>query len=99
MLLALTVVTGLVDSVSYLFLGLVFAANMIGNIVFLGFSPAAASGFPSPAVLLALGGFAMGGSRPPLAGRRLGPLLAHRPHGNGDGRAECSGSLVGGCRT
>ena len=38
MLLALTVVTGLVDAVSYLFLGLVLVANMIGNIVFLGFS-------------------------------------------------------------
>jgi hypothetical protein len=35
---ALTVVTGLVDAVSYLRLGRVFVANMTGNVVFLGFS-------------------------------------------------------------
>jgi uncharacterized membrane protein YoaK (UPF0700 family) len=37
-LLGLTVVTGLVDAVSYLRLGRVFVANMTGNVVFLGFS-------------------------------------------------------------
>ena len=37
-LLVLTVVTGLVDTVSYLRLGRVFVANMTGNVVFLGFS-------------------------------------------------------------
>jgi uncharacterized membrane protein YoaK (UPF0700 family) len=36
-LLILTVVTGLVDAVSYLRLGHVFVANMTGNVVFLGF--------------------------------------------------------------
>ncbi len=37
MLVLLTVMTGLVDSVSYLALGNVFVANMTGNIIFLGF--------------------------------------------------------------
>lgn len=37
LLIVLTVVTGLVDSVSYLALGQVFVANMTGNIIFLGF--------------------------------------------------------------
>jgi uncharacterized membrane protein YoaK (UPF0700 family) len=37
-LLGLTVVTGLVDAVSYLRLGRVFVANMTGNVVFLGLS-------------------------------------------------------------
>jgi uncharacterized membrane protein YoaK (UPF0700 family) len=37
-LLALTVVTGLVDAVSYLGLGHVFTANMTGNVVFLAFA-------------------------------------------------------------
>ena len=36
LLLGLTVVTGLVDAVSYLALGHVFTANMTGNVVFLG---------------------------------------------------------------
>ena len=37
LLLALTVVTGLVDAFSYLVLGHVFVANMTGNVVFLAF--------------------------------------------------------------
>jgi Protein of unknown function (DUF1275) len=41
-LVALTVVTGLVDAVSYLALGHVFVANMTGNVVFLGFALAGA---------------------------------------------------------
>src|SRR5205814_1064525 len=40
LLLGLTVVTGLVDAVSYLALGHVFTANMTGNVVFLGFAAA-----------------------------------------------------------
>ena len=43
-LLGLTVVTGLVDAVSYLALGHVFTANMTGNVVFLGFAVAGAPG-------------------------------------------------------
>jgi uncharacterized membrane protein YoaK (UPF0700 family) len=37
-LLGLTVVTGVVDAVSFLGLGHVFTANMTGNVVFLGFA-------------------------------------------------------------
>jgi uncharacterized membrane protein YoaK (UPF0700 family) len=43
-LLGLTVVTGLVDAVSYLALGHVFTANMTGNMVFLGFAVAGGQG-------------------------------------------------------
>ena len=46
LLLALTVVTGLVDSFSYLVLGHVFVANMTGNVVFLGFALAGAVASP-----------------------------------------------------
>ena len=44
LLIAMTVVTGLVDSFSYLLLGHVFVANMTGNVVFLGFAVAGATG-------------------------------------------------------
>src|SRR2546426_581442 len=44
LLLGLTVVTGLVDAVSYLALGHVFTANMTGNVVFLGFAAAGGRG-------------------------------------------------------
>ena len=44
LLLALTLVTGLVDATSYLKLGHVFVANMTGNVVFLGFGIAGAGG-------------------------------------------------------
>lgn len=45
LLIAMTVVTGLVDAFSYLVLGHVFVANMTGNVVFLGFAVAGAHGF------------------------------------------------------
>ena len=67
LLLALTVVTGLVDAFSYLVLGHVFVANMTGNVVFLGFALAGASGFSLAASLVALGAFSLGA----LAGGRL----------------------------
>jgi hypothetical protein len=41
MLVALTLVTGVVDAVSILQLGRVFVANMTGNVVFIGFAVAA----------------------------------------------------------
>ena len=44
LLVAMTVVTGLVDSFSYLLLGHVFVANMTGNVVFLGFAVAGSVG-------------------------------------------------------
>src|SRR5580700_9585648 len=60
MLVALTVVTGLVDAASYLKLGHVFVANMTGNVVFLGFALAGASGLSTSASLIALGSFLLG---------------------------------------
>ena len=59
-LLALTVISGLVDAVSYLGLGHVFTANMTGNVVLLGFAAAGASGFSAAACLTSLGAFLAG---------------------------------------
>ena len=44
-LIWLTVVSGLVDTVSYLLLGRVFVANMTGNVVFMAFSLVGVDGF------------------------------------------------------
>jgi hypothetical protein len=60
LLVALTVVTGLVDAFSYLTLGHVFTANVTGNIVFLGFALAGAPGFSVAASLTAYASFAAG---------------------------------------
>ncbi len=67
LLILLTVVTGVVDAVSYLAFGHVFVANMTGNVVFLGFALAGASGLSAPASLAALGAFLLGA----LAGGRI----------------------------
>ncbi|MCW2800553.1 MAG: putative rane protein [Aeromicrobium sp.] len=69
-LLTLTLVTGLIDAVSYLQLGRVFVANMTGNVVFLGLSVAPHSGLSAAASLVAIGGF--------LVGAFLGGRLAVR---------------------
>jgi uncharacterized membrane protein YoaK (UPF0700 family) len=77
-LLVLTFTTGLVDAVSYLGLGHVFAANMTGNVVLLGFGIVGNTGLPVVAPLVSLGAF--------LAGARAGGALAvrmgnrHREH-------------------
>jgi len=71
LLLVLTMITGLVDAVSYLKLGHVFVANMTGNVVFLGFAVADAEDFSIPASLLAIAAFLAGA----LAGGRLGTRL------------------------
>jgi uncharacterized membrane protein YoaK (UPF0700 family) len=60
MMVALTLLTGLVDAVSYLRLGHVFVANMTGNVVFLGFALAGAGGLSVVASLVALGSFLLG---------------------------------------
>jgi uncharacterized membrane protein YoaK (UPF0700 family) len=60
LLLAITVVTGVVDAVSILRLGHVFVANMTGNVAFLGFALAGASGFSVLASLVALAAFLAG---------------------------------------
>jgi uncharacterized membrane protein YoaK (UPF0700 family) len=59
-LLALTLLSGLVDGVCYLGLGRVFTANMTGNVVVLGFAAAGAPGFSVTACLTSLGLFLVG---------------------------------------
>ena len=70
LLLALTVVTGIVDAASYLKLGHVFVANMTGNVVFLGFAVPGAQGLSIPASLAALAAFLVGGVAGGSIGRR-----------------------------
>src|SRR5271156_1508946 len=60
LLLLIATTTGLVDAVSVLGLGLVFCANMTGNIVFLGFSLAEIPGFNVAPHVTALAGFIVG---------------------------------------
>ena len=74
LLVALTVVTGLVDAFSYLVLGHVFVANMTGNVVFFAFALAGVGGFSATASVTAIGCFALGA----LALGRLGRSLAGR---------------------
>ena len=73
LLLALTVLVGVVDAVSILSLGRVFVANMTGNVVFVGFALAGASGFSLAASLSALGGFLVGAA---IGGLAEGSKLA-----------------------
>jgi uncharacterized membrane protein YoaK (UPF0700 family) len=66
LLLGLTIVTGLVDAVSYLRLEHVFVANMTGNVVFLGFATGGAPGFSIGMSIAAIASFlagALGGGR------------------------------------
>ena len=74
-LLVLTVVTGLVDAVSYLSLGHVFVANMTGNVVFVGFSLAGADGLSLGRSVAALAAFGAGSS---LGGRIAVARAGHR---------------------
>src|SRR6476619_300485 len=60
LMILLTIVTGIVDAVAYLKLGHVFVANMTGNVVFLGFAAAGASGLSIPASLTAIAAFLVG---------------------------------------
>jgi uncharacterized membrane protein YoaK (UPF0700 family) len=77
MMIALTLLTGVVDAVSYLRLGHVFVANMTGNVVFLGFALAGAGGVSIASSLIALGAFLLGAR----AGGRIGTRLGvHRGH-------------------
>ena len=72
LMLVLTVLTGVIDSVSILSLGRVFVANMTGNIVFVGFAVAGAPGFSLAASLFALAGFLAGALAAGQAAARLG---------------------------
>src|SRR3954452_15064945 len=72
LMLVLTVLTGVVDAVSILSLGRVFVANMTGNVVFVGFALAGASGFSLSASVSALAGFLVGAAAGGVAVERLG---------------------------
>ena len=87
LLLLMTVVTGLVDAVSYLALGRVFVANMTGNVVFLGFSWAGDGSLSATASLAALAAFLLGA----LAG---GELAARRGAHRGRHLAEGAAVVV-----
>jgi uncharacterized membrane protein YoaK (UPF0700 family) len=65
---------GLSNATTYLFLGHVFAANMTGNIVLLGFGIAGAGGLPVLAPIVSLGCFLAGAA----LGGRLDVRLAAR---------------------
>jgi uncharacterized membrane protein YoaK (UPF0700 family) len=70
-LVVLTLVSGLVDAVSYLGLGRVFTANMTGNVVVLGFAAVGAPGFSVPATLTSLGVFLAGAVVAGRAARKI----------------------------
>jgi uncharacterized membrane protein YoaK (UPF0700 family) len=74
LLVALTLVTGLVDAFSYLLLGHVFVANQTGNVVFFAFALAGVGGFSRTASVTAIGCFFFGA----LVAGRLGRFLAAR---------------------
>jgi uncharacterized membrane protein YoaK (UPF0700 family) len=75
LLVALTAVTGLVDSFSYLLLGHAFVANMTGNVVFLAFALAGAGGFSRTASIVAIVAFGLGAI---IAGRLAARYAARR---------------------
>jgi Protein of unknown function (DUF1275) len=77
LLVGLTVVTGLVDAVSYLRLGQVFVANMTGNVVFLGFALAGVGDISVVASLFAVLVFALGAA---VGGRWAAGRVMHRGH-------------------
>ena len=76
-LLVLTLTTGVIDAASYLGLGRVFAANMTGNIVLLGFGIAGSGGLPVVAPLVSLAAFLAGATVGGRMGAMLRPKEAH----------------------
>jgi uncharacterized membrane protein YoaK (UPF0700 family) len=75
LLLALTVLAGVVDATSILRLGNVFVATMTGNLVFIGLAAAGAKGFAVGTSALALGGFIVGVL---IGGRACDAARSHR---------------------
>ena len=75
LLICLTVVTGLVDSFSYLSLGHVFVANMTGNVIFLGFALAGIGEISIVATVVAVVAFALGAA---VGGRAAAGRTVHR---------------------
>jgi uncharacterized membrane protein YoaK (UPF0700 family) len=76
-LLVLTLTTGVIDAACYLGLGRVFAANMTGNVVLLGFGIAGSSGLPVVAPLVSLAAFLTGATVGGRMGDRLPAREAH----------------------
>jgi uncharacterized membrane protein YoaK (UPF0700 family) len=76
-LLVLTLTTGVIDAACYLGLGRVFAANMTGNVVLLGFGIAGSTGLPVVAPLVSLAAFLLGAVVGGRMGKRLAPKEAH----------------------
>jgi uncharacterized membrane protein YoaK (UPF0700 family) len=77
-LFGLTLVTGVIDAVSFLGLGHVFTANMTGNVVFIGFALGGAPDLSVARSLVALSAFASGsliGGRAANAGDRTPAAL------------------------
>lgn len=75
LLLALTLVTGLVDAVSFLALGRAFVGNMTGNVVFAGLALGGVKGFSVLPPLLSVAAFSAGA----IAGGRVAMRFgAHR---------------------
>ena len=71
-LAALTVTGGMLDAVSFLGLGHVFTANMTGNVIFIGFAVARATGFSFMVSFTALGSFLVGAVVGGRVARRIG---------------------------
>jgi uncharacterized membrane protein YoaK (UPF0700 family) len=77
-LLAMTFTAGLVDASTYLGIGHVFAANMTGNVVFLGFGIAGSGGLPVLAPLISLAAFLLGAGLGGGPGGRLAERTTDR---------------------
>jgi uncharacterized membrane protein YoaK (UPF0700 family) len=92
LLLALTVVTGLVDAFSYLRLAHVFVANMTGNVVFLGFGLAGVGNIATAASLVAILAFALGAA---IGGRASTRHAPHRGYLLAAAAATQTGLVVG----
>src|SRR5437660_9725505 len=75
-LIVVTFVTGLVDAVTYLAFGHVFAANMTGNVIVLGFALAGAGEISATASVVSLAAFMLGAA----ASARLAGALQHSRH-------------------
>lgn len=73
LLLALTVLAGIVDATSILALGDVFVATMTGNVVFIGLAIAGVQRFALGTIAIAFGGFAVGSLLGVRAYRAAGP--------------------------
>ena len=100
LLVALTVVTGVVDAVSYIALGRVFVANMTGNVVLLGFAIAGEGGLSIAASLAAIAAFLAGAALGGVLGRRIADrgalLFAGAAIGTGLLALACAGAFAAG---